>query len=731
MRRPLVPPLALWAGLECTVNRVGDAYFDQLQRNGHADHIEDLDRFASLGVRTIRYPVLWERTAPRALEDADWSWADARLGRLRELGMAPIVGLVHHGSGPAHTSLVDPGFAVGLARFARAVAERYPWVDAFTPVNEPVTTARFSGLYGHWFPHGRDTTTFVRALLTQCRATVLAMRAIRTVIPHAALVQTEDMGRTFSTPALAGQAEHENARRLLSLDLLTGRVDRTHPLWSYLRRHGAMEVELLELVEAPCPPDVIGLNYYITSDRFLDERVERYPAWSHGGNGRQPYADVEAVRAWPDGHVLGHEALLTDAWKRYRLPVAITEAHLGATREDQLRWLMEAWRAAHAARAGGADVRAVTVWSLLGAFDWNRLVVRDDGVYEPGVFDLRAPKPRPTAIATMARALAGGPQHYDHPVLATRGWWRRPGRIVYGIDPACTTTTGSTDVMRQARPLLITGASGTLGRAFARICETRGLAYRLLSRAEMDIADPRSVQRLLDEAAPWAVVNTAGYVRVDEAESDGDRCHRENARGPAILAAACAGRDTRLVTFSSDLVFDGAQARPYLESDRTAPLGVYGITKAEAEREVLRRMPDALVIRTSAFFGPWDEHNFMTSALRTLAGGHCLRAACDTVVSPTYVPDLVHATLDLLVDGEAGLWHLANQGAVTWAELGRQGARLAGLDAALVEDCATADLGFTASRPPYSALGTERGALLPPLEESLQRYVRERDPGRI
>lgn len=330
----------------------------------------------------------------------------------------------------------------------------------------------------------------------------------------------------------------------------------------------------------------------------------------------------------------------------------------------------------------------------------------------------------------MVRALASGTR-YDHPVLATPGWWRRAERIVYGVESTCKPTRGSTGVMGEAKPLLITGASGTLGRAFGRICEARGLPYRLLSRADMDIADPQSVHRVLGEAEPWAIVNTAGYVRVDEAERDCDRCHRENARGPAVLAAACAERGTRLVTFSSDLVFDGAQARPYLESDPIAPLGVYGITKAEAEREVLRRLPDALVIRTSAFFGPWDEHNFMTLALRTLARGRPLRAACDSVVSPTYVPDLVHATLDLLVDGEAGLWHLANQGAVTWADLGRQGAVLAGLDAGLVEDCATADLGFTASRPPYSALGSERGALLPPLEESLQRYVRERDPGRI
>nr|MDQ3309476.1 family 1 glycosylhydrolase [Gemmatimonadota bacterium] len=175
----------MWAGVECTLNRVGDEYFDQLERNGHAARADDLDRFAELGVRTLRYPVLWERTAPQGPESADWSWADERLGRLRELGISPIVGFVHHGSGPHHTSLVDPGFPEGLARYARAFAERYPWVERYTPVNEPLTTARFSGLYGLWHPHGRDGLTFARALLTQCRAVVLAMRAIREINPTA------------------------------------------------------------------------------------------------------------------------------------------------------------------------------------------------------------------------------------------------------------------------------------------------------------------------------------------------------------------------------------------------------------------------------------------------------------------------------------------------------------------------------------------------------------------
>jgi dTDP-4-dehydrorhamnose reductase len=112
---------------------VGDQYFDQLERNGHASRIDDLDLFAELGVRAIRYPVLWERTAPNGEMSADWSWADERLERLRELGIRPIVGLVHHGSGPRHTSLIDPAFPEELAKFARAVAERYPWVEITHP----------------------------------------------------------------------------------------------------------------------------------------------------------------------------------------------------------------------------------------------------------------------------------------------------------------------------------------------------------------------------------------------------------------------------------------------------------------------------------------------------------------------------------------------------------------------------------------------------------------------
>nr|MDQ3818623.1 sugar nucleotide-binding protein [Acidobacteriota bacterium] len=613
--------LELWAGVECSVNRVRDRFFDQLERSGHARRVEDLHLFAELGVKALRYPVLWERTAPEGLEKANWSWADERLNRLRELGLRPVVGLIHHGSGPRHTSLVDPKFPEKLAAYARAVAERFPWIEDYTPVNEPLTTARFSCLYGHWYPHARDNLSFATALLTQCRAVVLSMRAVREVNSSARLIQTEDLGKTFSTPALRYQAEFENERRWLSFDLLSGRVTPDHSMWEYLLRAGIRRRELEWFAENPCAPDILGINHYLTSERFLDERIARYPTCTHGGNGRHVYADVEAVRVCAEG-TAGPRALMKDALDRYELPLAVTEAHLGCTREEQLRWLREVWDGAESLRREGRPVRAVTAWSLLGAYDWHNLLTREEGHYEPGVFDLRAQRPRPTALARMLRDLARGREH-EHPVLAAPGWWRRLSRLHYPpvANRPHAAPTNLQGVNMKGETILITGATGTLGQALARVCEVRGLSFTLLSRRQMDIADASSVEKALALHDPWAIINAAGYVRVDDAEREPEKCMRENCIGPKTLASLCAERGVRLVTFSSDLVFDGRRQTPYVESDLVTPLNVYGESKAESEREVLNALPSALLIRTSAFFGPWDEYNFLTIALRALASG--------------------------------------------------------------------------------------------------------------
>jgi dTDP-4-dehydrorhamnose reductase len=273
------------------------------------------------------------------------------------------------------------------------------------------------------------------------------------------------------------------------------------------------------------------------------------------------------------------------------------------------------------------------------------------------------------------------------------------------------------------RPILITGAAGTLGGAFVRICARRGLACVATTRGALDLADPAAVGGALDRHRPWLVVNAAGYVRVDDAETEPHRCHRDNTVAAGVLARACARRGVHLVTFSSDLVFDGAKGEPYHEHDRPAPLGVYGRTKAAAESEVLDAHPAALVVRTSAFFGPWDPHNFVSVALGELSAGRPVRATTATV-SPTYVPDLVDACLDLAIDGACGLWHLASRGAVRWVDLARTAAALAGAGGEVVEAPGHA-IGWRARRPEFSALTSSRGALLPTLDDALGRYLAE------
>lgn len=715
-----VPAMPLWAGAECTINRVADRWSSQSARIGAGARVEDLDRLAALGVARVRLPLLWEAVAPERVDQCDWHWPDAALARLTELRVPAILGLLHHGSGPRRTQLLDPRFPRLFAQYARRVAERFPGQMEWTPINEPLTTARFSALYGLWYPHRSDDRSFVRALLNQVRATVLAMREIRAVNSEARLVQTDDLGFTRSVPALADQAAFDNERRWLAFDLLAGRVDRQHPFWDWLRSCGASERELLGLCDAPCPADILGLNAYITSERFLDDRLHLHAPHLHGGNGREAYVDIETVRA--HGQLIdGFAGRLREAHARYGAPMAITEVHLGCTREEQLRWLREAWDAALTVRAEGADVRGVTAWAAFGTMDWNSLLTREDGHYEPGLWDARSDPPRLTALGRLAADLARGVDPAaSHPTAAGTGWWRRDLR--FGVEPHGLALS----LPALGEPLLIVGG-GTLGRAFARLCHMRGLPYELLGRSDMDIAEPAAVERALESHAPWAVVNTAGYVRVDAAESD-PRQWRDNAEGPLVLAMACARRGLPLLSFSSDLVFPGGSAQPYRERDAVAPLNAYGRAKAWAERAVLKHAPASLVVRSAAFFGPWDTANFVADGLGRLRRNEPWRAATDQVVSPTYVPDLVQAALDLLIDGERGIWHLTNACAVSWADFARQACEHAGLAPTLVHPVRGIELRQRAPRPDFCALASGRGRLLPSLDDALSRYQRDHEP---
>ena len=256
------------------------------------------------------------------------------------------------------------------------------------------------------------------------------MQAIRSIQPGARLIHTEDGGETFATPPLERYRAAREQRRWLGLDLLCGCVGPFNPLFDFLIEHGLGEQEILWFEANACPPAIVGLNYYVTSDRYLDHRLELYPPRSGGDTGDEPLVDIEAVRVRAEG-VAGVGKILRQAWERYRLPVAITEAHLGCDALEQTRWLNEAWSQALAARNMGVDVRAVTAWALLGSYNWCHLYTQDTGSYEPGVFDLSTGTPVPTALADLVRKLVDGVEPAD--AIKQPGWWRRPDRFT--IEP--------------------------------------------------------------------------------------------------------------------------------------------------------------------------------------------------------------------------------------------------------------------------------------------------------
>jgi dTDP-4-dehydrorhamnose reductase len=702
------PPPQLWGGAECTIVRLHDAYRDQTTETGHRDRREDFDLIAGLGMTTVRFPILWEAVAPERPDRLDFTWCDDRLAMLRERGIGVIAGLLHHGSGPRYTDLLDPDFAKKLADYAARVAERYPWIAMWTPVNEPLTTARFSGLYGHWYPHGRDYPTFLHALVNECTGTLEAMRAIRHAVPGAQLIQTEDLGKTFSTVPLRNQAAHENERRWLSLDLLAGRVDTGHYWRDRLLGAGIGDEEIERFAAGGGKPDMIGINHYLTSERFLDHRTHLYPWLEPGGNGRDTYVDAEAVRVKRLEPDTGLAPRLREAWERYRIPIAITEVHHGCHRDEQLRWFAEAWGTARRLREEGMDLRAVTLWSLFGNVDWRFLLTRNPGHYDTGAFDVRGDAPRATVLAQAAKAYAKG-QDFDHPALDSPGWWRRPPRL-YPWSGSCKPLDWN------GRKLLVTGATGTLGNAFARICEERALPFCLTARQELDLGDQASIAAAIERHRPWAVINAAGFVRVADAERERERCMAANAAGAATLAKACAAAGIPFVTFSSDLVFDGRLGRRYHEADEPCPTGVYGRSKAEAERRVLAAGGQPLIVRTSAFFGPWDRYNFAWQVLTALARGETVRTCARTRVSPTWVPDLCHVALDLLIDGETGIWHLANDGETSWRDFARRLAEGAGFDPARV-------VAEDGPEETSTALTSGRGVLLRSFDAALEDFL--------
>lgn len=711
--------MEIWGGVECTVARVRNKVHDQLKLNGHEARPNDLELIADLGISTIRYPVLWEKyfKSPENF----FSLHDKRLEKLRDLNITPIAGLMHHGSGPFITDLSQPGFPELLADYAYTIAQRYPWIEYYNPINEPLTTARFSGLYGIWYPHHQSDKCFARIFLNEMKGIILSMQKIREINPNAKLIPSEDICKVHSTAALKKQADFENNRRWLTYDILTGKLNRKHPFWKYFIKHGIKPQELDFFERNICTPYICGFNYYVTSERYLDEKKYRYPRRYHGGNGKIDYADVEAVRVGK-AEPVGFYGLLKESWERYKLPMALSEVHLGCTREEQLRWFNEAYNAALRLKNEGVDFRAITAWSILGSYDWNSLLQVQNKWYESGVYDLRSGVPRPTALAHLIKDihLKG---YSSHPLLETPGWWKRDIRILHN---APKTNKALEENQKNISPLLIIGANGSLGQAFARICTLRGIEHKLLSREQFDIASMASMENYLKDIKPWAIINAAGFTDIDKAETCPQECFRENTLGAVLLSQVCKSANIRFLTFSTDQVFNGKKKNPYVENDFTEPLNRYGESKKMAEEFVLKNNSDALIIRSSFFFNPWTRDDLLKVVLQTASmPGKQIFLPSDIIISPTYIPDLVNQTMDLLIDNESGIWHLSGPDEMSHFSFIQLALNIAEKSHKHIVPQPYEKLNFTAERPSYSVLKSSQGIVLPSIHASLNNYFTE------
>jgi len=251
--------------------------------------------------------------------------------------------------------------------------------------------------------------------------------------------------------------------------------------------------------------------------------------------------------------------------------------------------------------------------------------------------------------------------------------------------------------------LVLGGANGLLGRAVVAALTQADVNVVAASSADVDYFDADALDDFLDEHDPDCIINAVGYTQVDKAEDEPEEAYRLNAALPALLGVLAEEYELRLVHFSTDFVFDGAKGAPYLPTDATNPLSVYGASKLAGEEALLALdIPGLLILRTAWLFGP-GKMNFVQRMLQLGAERPELSVVDDQSGSPTCTTDLAKLTVALLQNGATGLLHAANSGQASWFELASAAITLAGLPCAM-KPIPTSGYPTRAKRPPYSVL---------------------------
>ncbi|MEJ7826306.1 MAG: dTDP-4-dehydrorhamnose reductase [Solirubrobacteraceae bacterium] len=273
----------------------------------------------------------------------------------------------------------------------------------------------------------------------------------------------------------------------------------------------------------------------------------------------------------------------------------------------------------------------------------------------------------------------------------------------------------------------MTGAGGMLGRAVVEAAMREGHEHHGATRSQLDVTDGAAVRRAVFEARAQAVINCAAYTDVDGAESDPAAAAAVNRDGAANVAAATAQAGARIVHVSTDYVFDGCKRGPWLESDPTGPLGVYGETKLAGEQAVAHANPDHAIVRTAWLYGAGGK-SFVDTMLTLGVQREEVSVVTDQIGCPTWTGHLAGALVALASrPHERGIHHIAGSGSCSWNELAREVFERARIECRVLP-ATSADFVRPAKRPANSVLGTERAQplVLPAWRDGLTEYLATR-----
>ena len=421
----MINPFFLFAtGIENSYPTIqnGSRRIDQMEKSRHYDLWRtDFDLVRELGLHFLRYGPPIHRTW-LAADRYDWDFADETFAELLRLEIIPIVDLCHFGVPDWIGNFQNPDFPGLFARYARAFARRFPWVQLYTPVNEMFVCATFSALYGWWNEQLASDQAFVTALKHIVRANVLAMHAILDERPDALFIQSESSEYFHAdNPAAIKPAEIGNQRRFLSLDLNYGKRVESE-MYEYLIDNGMTREEYHFFLESNVRHHcIMGNDYYVTNEHRVS-------------------ADGLTRAA---GDVFGYDEITRQYHQRYQLPLMHTETNLreGARGDEAVEWLWKQWANVLRVRNNGVPTLGFTWYSLTDQVDWDTALREENGRVNPlGLYDLSRTV---RAVGSAYKALIAEwgevlptqsvclgvplvlPQDYEEPSAVRRRQWMR------------------------------------------------------------------------------------------------------------------------------------------------------------------------------------------------------------------------------------------------------------------------------------------------------------------